>query len=53
MVTVRVSEISAEKFRARLSCVCAVGGEVVLDGEALVKVPSGKAAKGRRPVMRL
>ena len=32
---------------------CAVGGEVVLDGEALVKVPSEKAAKGKRPMMKL
>ena len=41
----------AEKSRARLSCVCSVGGEVVLDGEALVKVPK-ETGKGR-PVMRL
>jgi 3-hydroxybutyryl-CoA dehydratase len=53
VVTVRVRELYSEKFRVRLSCVCAVGGEVVLDGEALVKVPSDKAAKGKRPVMRL
>jgi hypothetical protein len=26
---------------------------VVLDGEALVKVPSAKAAKGKRPMMKL
>jgi hypothetical protein len=26
---------------------------VVLDGEALVKVPSGKSGKGKRPVLRL
>jgi hypothetical protein len=26
---------------------------VVLDGEALVKVPSEKAAKGKRPMMKL
>ena len=42
-----------EKSRARLSCLCEVAGEVVLDGEALVKVPSEKPAKGKRPVMRL
>jgi 3-hydroxybutyryl-CoA dehydratase len=42
-----------EKSRARLSCLCEVDGEVVLDGEALVKVPSEKTAKGTRPVMRL
>ena len=51
MVTVTVAELMPEKSRARLSCVCAVGGEVVLDGEALVKVPS--EAKGKRPVLRL
>jgi 3-hydroxybutyryl-CoA dehydratase len=41
-----------EKSRARLSCLCEVDGEVVLDGEALVKVPS-EHGKGQRPVMRL
>jgi 3-hydroxybutyryl-CoA dehydratase len=41
------------KSRARLSCICAVDGETVLDGEALVKVPSEKAAKGKRPIMKL
>ena len=50
-VTVTVAELMPEKSRARLSCVCAVGGEVVLDGEALVKVPS--ASKSKRPVLRL
>jgi hypothetical protein len=39
--------------RARLTCICAVDGEVVLDGEALVKVPSAKAAKGKRPMIKL
>src|SRR5580693_4124204 len=53
VVTVTVRELIPEKSRARLACVCAVGGEVVLDGEALVKVPSEKAAKGKRPVMKL
>src|SRR5471030_1231131 len=48
IVTVTVAELMPEKSRARLACVCAVGGEVVLDGEALVKVPS--EAKGKRPV---
>jgi 3-hydroxybutyryl-CoA dehydratase len=52
MVTVTVAELVPEKSRARLACVCAVDGEVVLDdGEALVKVPS--AAKSKRPVLRL
>ncbi len=42
-----------EKSRALLSRLCAVGGAAVLDGEALVKVPSQKAAKGKRPMIRL
>jgi 3-hydroxybutyryl-CoA dehydratase len=45
-VTVTVTELMPEKFRARLRCECSVGGEIVLDGEALVKVPS-KNAEGR------
>jgi 3-hydroxybutyryl-CoA dehydratase len=53
VVTVTVKELIPEKSRALLTCVCAVDGETVLDGEALVKVPSEKAAKGKRPVMRL
>jgi 3-hydroxybutyryl-CoA dehydratase len=53
VVTVTVAELIPEKSRARLSCICAVDGEVVLDGEALVKVPSRKAAKGKPPPMRL
>jgi len=48
-----VRELIPEKSRARLSCVCAVDGEVVLDGEALVKVPSVKTAKGKRPMIKL
>ena len=39
-VAVVVAELIPEKFRARLSCTCTVGSETVLDGEALVKVPS-------------
>ena len=38
-VKVQVAELIPEKRRARLACTCSVGGEVVLDGEALVKVP--------------
>src|SRR5690242_16396182 len=53
VVTVTVRELILEKSRARLSCICAVDGEVVLDGEALVKVPSEKTAKGRRPMIKL
>jgi 3-hydroxybutyryl-CoA dehydratase len=45
-VTVAVAELVPERRRARLTCVCKVGEEVVLDGEALVKVPS-QTAKGR------
>jgi len=52
VVTVTVAELIPEKCRARLSCQCEVSGEVVLDGEAWVKVPSEKA-KGKRPVLRL
>src|ERR1700722_8461408 len=52
IVTVTVAELVAEKSRARLSCQCEVDGEVVLDGEAWVKVPS-ENAKGKRPVPRL
>jgi 3-hydroxybutyryl-CoA dehydratase len=39
-VKVEVAELIAERRRARLSCTCSVAGEVVLDGEALVKVPA-------------
>lgn len=50
-VTVTVAELIPERQRARLSCTCRVGDEVVLEGEALVKVPS--AAKSKRPLPRL
>ncbi len=50
-VNVKVVELIAEKFRARLICKCSVGTETVLDGEALVKVPSKTA--GGRPMPRL
>ena len=50
-VTVTVAELIPARQRARLTCVCKVAGEVVLDGEALVKVPS--AAKSKRPLPRL
>jgi 3-hydroxybutyryl-CoA dehydratase len=45
-VVVEVVDLVPEKFRARLACTCMVDGETVLDGEALVKVPS-KSAGGR------
>jgi 3-hydroxybutyryl-CoA dehydratase len=50
-VDVTVTELTPEKFRARLSCACTVDGETVLDGEAWVKVPSNKASE--RPLPRL
>src|ERR1700746_1721101 len=37
-VVVSAADLIPEKQRARLSCTCLVGEEVVLDGEALVKV---------------
>ena len=39
-VVVSVAELMPEKHRARLTCACSFAGEVVLDGEALVKIPS-------------
>jgi 3-hydroxybutyryl-CoA dehydratase len=39
-VTVTVTELIPDRQRARLACTCMVGGDVVLDGEAWVKVPS-------------
>src|SRR5665213_3463817 len=50
-VSVSVAELTPEKFRARLACLCAVGDDVVLDGEAWVKVPSRE--KGGRPLPRV
>jgi len=50
-VTVTVAELDPQRQRARLACTCRVGEAVVLDGEALVKVPS--QAKGKRPVPKL
>ena len=48
-VTVEVVELVPEKQRARLSCVCSVAGEIVLEGEALVKVPSRDETDPRTP----
>ena len=50
-VTVTVAELIPERQRARLACSCTVADEIVLDGEAWVKVPS--AAKSKRPLPRL
>jgi 3-hydroxybutyryl-CoA dehydratase len=41
-VEVVVAELTSERRRARLACTCSVAGEIVLDGEALVKVPSSE-----------
>lgn len=38
-VTVEVVELMEKGNRARLACTCSVAGDVVLDGEAIVKVP--------------
>jgi 3-hydroxybutyryl-CoA dehydratase len=46
-VSVTVAELVPERKRARLTCICKVKDETVLDGEALVKVPS--AAASNRP----
>jgi 3-hydroxybutyryl-CoA dehydratase len=44
-VEVSVAELVPERYRARLACICSVGGETVLEGEAWVKVPSREATK--------
>jgi 3-hydroxybutyryl-CoA dehydratase len=49
-VVVTVAALTLEKFRARLTCVGKVGRQVVLDGEALVKLP--REEKGGRPMAR-
>ena len=36
---VEVLELNAERLRAKLHCQCKVGSTVVLEGEAIVKVP--------------
>ena len=50
-VTVTVAELVPKRQRARLTCVCKVENDIVLDGEALVKVPS--TAKSKRPLPKL
>ena len=50
-VKVTVAELMPEKCRARLICTCSVGNDIVLDGEAWVKVPSKEA--GGRPLPRV
>jgi 3-hydroxybutyryl-CoA dehydratase len=50
-VTVTVVGLNPDRQRATLTCVCRVGDDVVLEGEALVKVPS--ATKSKRPLPRI
>jgi 3-hydroxybutyryl-CoA dehydratase len=50
-VTVAVAELIPDRQRARLTCTCKVGDEMVLDGEAWVKVPA--AAQSKRPLPKL
>ena len=40
---VRVAELFPEKKRALFACECSVGGKIVLEGEALLLVPSRPA----------
>ena len=49
VVRVEVAELIPERRRARLACTCSVEGEVVLDGEAWIKVPS-RAEAPRSPL---
>jgi 3-hydroxybutyryl-CoA dehydratase len=37
---VEVTELSERGHRVKLACTCEVDGNIVLDGEALVKVPT-------------
>src|SRR5215831_10004017 len=52
-VVVEVTELIPERQRVRLACTCRVGDDVVLEGEALVKVPSREATAGGRPPPRV
>ncbi|MFG1427469.1 3-hydroxybutyryl-CoA dehydratase [Roseixanthobacter glucoisosaccharinicivorans] len=49
VVRVEVAELIPERRRARLACTCKVGDELVLDGEAWVKVPA-KAESAPNPL---
>ncbi|WP_341988032.1 3-hydroxybutyryl-CoA dehydratase [Azorhizobium sp. AG788] len=50
-VKVEVAELIPERRRARLACTCSVGDELVLDGEAWVKVPP-RSETERSPLAR-
>ena len=52
-VSVSVAEVVPGKCRARLACLCAVGDDVVLDGEAWVKSARPGQNKGGRPLPRV
>jgi 3-hydroxybutyryl-CoA dehydratase len=43
VTTVKVAELVAEKRRAKFSCVCAVNGKPVVEGEAMLMVPARPA----------
>jgi 3-hydroxybutyryl-CoA dehydratase len=43
VTTVKVAELVPEKRRARFSCVCAVNGKPVVEGEAMLMVPARPA----------
>lgn len=44
LARVTIEDINRDKGRIRLATICSVGQDVVLEGEALVKVPSKGAA---------
>jgi 3-hydroxybutyryl-CoA dehydratase len=43
IATVTITDLIAEKTRVIFSCVCKVGGETVVEGEAVLKVPLREA----------
>jgi len=43
VTTVKVSELVAEKRRAKFACVCAVNGKPVVEGEAVLLIPARPA----------
>jgi len=51
IVSVQVVELVAEGRRCTLQCECVVDGKVVLDGQALVMVPSRTGSARTAPVI--
>lgn len=49
VATCTVREINAPKGRVTFDCVCTVGDTVVVEGDALVKVPSREAPQEKAP----